>query len=82
VFKETNEMFAFLVIALLITSLIISKFRPKLSATIDLTVALLLLLFRVVPGTAGLFGWTLMFVFFLNSTVFFFTGKPPAAYLP
>jgi hypothetical protein len=39
-------------------------------------------LFRVVPGTAGLFGWTLMVVFFLNSAVFFFTGKSPTAYLP
>jgi hypothetical protein len=48
----------------------------------DFTVAFLLLLFRVVPGTAGLSGWTFMVVFFLNSAVFFLTGKPPAAYLP
>jgi hypothetical protein len=75
-------MFSLLIIGLLITSLVISKFRPKLSAIMDFTVAFLLLLFRVVPGTAGLFGWTLMIVFFLNSTVFFFTGKPPSAYLP
>jgi hypothetical protein len=48
----------------------------------DFTMAFLLLLFRVVPGTAGLFGWTFMIVFFLNSALFFFTGKPPSAYLP
>jgi len=75
-------MFSLIIIGLLITSLIISKFRPKLSATCDVTVAFLLLLFTVVPGTAGLFGWTFMVVFFLNSAVFFFTGKPPTAYLP
>jgi hypothetical protein len=75
-------MFSLLIIGLLITSLIISQFQPKFSATIDFTVGFLLLLFRVVPGTAGLFGWTLMVVFFLNGAVFFFTGKPPAAYLP
>lgn len=75
-------MFSLLIIGLLITSLVISKFRPRLSATFDFTVAFLLLLFRVVPGTAGLFGWTFMVLFFFNSAVFFFTGKPSAAYLP
>jgi hypothetical protein len=75
-------MFSLLIIGLLITSLVISKFRPKFSAAMDFTVAFLLLLFRVVPGTAGLSGWTFMIVFFLNSAVFFLTGKPPAAYLP
>jgi hypothetical protein len=75
-------MFILLIIGLLITSLIISKFQPKFSATIDLIVALTLMFFRVIPGTGGLFGWTLMVVFFLNSAVFFFTGKPPADYLP
>jgi hypothetical protein len=75
-------MFSLLIIGLLVASLILSKFRPKFTAVMDLTVAFLLLLFRVVPGTAGLFGWTFMIVFFLNSAVFFFTGKPPSAYLP
>ncbi len=75
-------MYSLLIIGLLITSLIISQFRPKFSATIDFTAAFLLLLLRVVPGTAGFFGWTLMVVFFFNAAVFFLTGKPPAAYLP
>ena len=68
-------------IGLLITSLIISQFKPKISAVLDLVVAILILTFTVFSNYPGLFYGAISVLFFFNGVLFFVTGKPVAYYL-
>jgi len=67
-------MISLLVIGFLIGSLAIGKTKPKAAAVLDLIVALLLLFFRIIPGTADFIDWILMIAMFLGAGFFMF-GK-------
>lgn len=68
-------MISVVIIGLLVVSLAIAKREPKLAAVIDFVVGLLILLFRVVPGTADILDWICMIAFFLLAPGLFFKEK-------
>lgn len=70
--EEDSPMLTLLIIGLLAASLVASRGHPKTTAIIDFAVAMLLLIFRVIPGVADGFDWILMIVFFLSSLTFYF----------
>ncbi len=63
------------IIGLLVLSMAIAKKEPKLAAVIDVIVGLIILFFRVIPGTADMIDWTCMVVFFLLAPGLFFKEK-------
>ncbi len=69
-------LFAFILIAL-ITSAIVTKSRPRLAGTLDLCVATIVLLARVLPGNADVFDWMLMVLLFLGGAYLLINGKHP-----
>jgi hypothetical protein len=68
-------MITLLIIVALAVSIAVSKSKPRLAGAIDLGVAVLMLLFFVIPGRAGVLDWIFMFVFFLGGSVFAFGNK-------
>jgi hypothetical protein len=65
-------MISLLIIGLLVASLVIAKKHQRLAAVMDLVVALLVLFFRVIPGTADFIDWILMIALFIGGVFLFF----------
>jgi hypothetical protein len=65
-------MISLLIIGLLVLSLAIGKKEPKLAAVLDFIVGVLILFFRVIPGTADILDWICMIAFFLMAPGLFF----------
>jgi hypothetical protein len=70
-------MISLLIIALLVVSLMISKKNRKAAGALDLVVALLVLFFRVIPGTADVLDWILMIALFIGAGFFLFVKEFP-----
>jgi hypothetical protein len=68
-------MVDFLIFGILIISIVIAKSQPKAAGVLDIIVASLILLFRVLPGTADVLDWIFMCLFFLGGAVFIFHKK-------
>ena len=68
-------MVTLLIIVLLIISLAIAKTRPRTAGMLDLAVGLLILLSRVIPGTAGVMDWVFMILFFVGGTLLCFSRR-------
>jgi len=68
-------MITLAIIVLLVVSVALSKSNPRAAGTLDLLVGCLLLFFRVIPGTAGVFDWIFMFLFFVGGTALFFSRR-------
>jgi cbb3-type cytochrome oxidase subunit 3 len=69
------ELLTLLIIVLLGISIAVGKRNRKTAAAIDFVVALLLLFFRVIPGTGDALDTIFMVLFFIGSIVFFFAPE-------
>ncbi len=76
--EEDSPMLTLLIIGLLAASLVASKDHPKATSVIDFVVAMLFLIFKVIPGVADGLDWILMIVFFLSSMAFYFRKEDGA----
>ena len=63
------------VIGLIILSMVIVRSDYKVAGIIDFIAALLILLFKVVPGRADGFDWIFIIILFLCGGVFYLTPK-------
>ena len=72
-------MFSLLMIGLLILSFAISNHRPGLAALLDITLVVIILLFRIIPGNAGFLEWIIMALLLITTGYLFaaagMTGK-------
>jgi hypothetical protein len=68
-------MLCLLVIGLLVASIPLYRSQLKAAALIDFTVVVLIVAFRLLPGTAHLVDWILLGLFLLDGSVFFFAGN-------
>lgn len=53
-------MFSLFMICLLILSFAISNHRPGIAALLDISLAVIILIFRIIPGNAGFLDWIIM----------------------
>lgn len=68
-------MLTLLILVLLGISIAVGKKNRRAAAAIDFVVALLLLFFRVIPGTGDILDTIFMVLFFIGSIVFFFAPQ-------
>lgn len=71
----TVTMLCLLIIGLLVASIPIYRSQLKVAAILDLAVVLVLLAFRVFPGTAHLVDWILIISFFLDGSIVFLSKE-------
>jgi hypothetical protein len=60
-----------LMIGLLILSFAISNHRPGLAALLDITLVVIILLFRIIPGNAGFLEWIIMALLLITTGYLF-----------
>jgi hypothetical protein len=68
-------MLTLVILIMLGISLALSKSQPRTAGVLDLIVASLILLFRVIPGTASTFDWVFMFLFYAGGTALYFKER-------
>ena len=67
-------MFSLLMIGLLVLSFAISNHRPGLAALLDITLVVIILLFRIIPGNAGFLEWIIMALLITTGYLFAAAG--------
>jgi hypothetical protein len=68
-------MFILIMLGISIISLVLSNYKPRMIAAFDILGGLVIMVYKVVPGTATLIEWIIMVLLFIISGLLLILAK-------